>query len=173
MKKSEQPREKVSSEESKGKASSEKAQEKKNSSSRFSNPAAEMFKAFAADMKKPSVDREALINNHRQNLDAINDANKMAVQVIKTISDLQSQYVRQTFDDMNAMVRELSASKSSNNQWESHAEKIKEAMTKAIDHSTSISNVMVKSNHDLYGKMQNHFNDHLDEMKEKAHKYKN
>ena len=169
MKKSEKSKEKASSEKVHEK---EKAQEKKRS--HFANPAAEMFKAFAADMKKPTVDREALMSNHRKNLDAINDANKMAVQVVKMIADLQSQYVRQTFDDMNAMVRELSASKpSADNQWESHASKIKEAMTRAIDHSTSIANVMVKSNSEISGKMKNHFNDHLDGMKEKANKYKN
>ncbi len=162
------------SEKAKEKKSSEEVHEKKHNSSHFSNPAVEMFKAFASNMKKPKIDREAIMNNHRKNLDAINDANKMAVEVIKTIAQLQSQYVRQTFDDINSMMREMSASQpSSHQQWESHAGKIKEVMTKALDHSANIANVMVKSNHELYGKMQDRFNEHLDEMKEKAYKYKN
>jgi phasin family protein len=161
------------SEKSKEKASSEKMHEKKHRSSHSSNPAAEMFKDFVSSMKKPSIDREAIMNNHRKNLDAINDANKMAVEVIKTIAQLQSQYVRQTFEDINAMMREMSASKPSpHHQWESHAGKIKEVMTKAIDHSASIANVVLKSNHELHGKMQDRFNEHLDEMKEKSSKYK-
>ena len=79
-------------------------------SNAYTNPAADMFKAFAAGMNKPHVHKEAVMENHRKNLTAIQDANKMAVEVIKTIAQLQSQYVKQTFEDMNAMMREIMSS---------------------------------------------------------------
>lgn len=139
------------------------------------NPAAEMFKTFAASMKKPKIDREAMMENHRKNLEAMNDANKMAMEVVKTIAQLQSQYVKQTFEEMNAALREMAAAKKPENEspWEAHASKIKNAMTKAIDHTTSIANVVVKSHRDIHGKIQDRFVEGMDHMKESASKYKN
>ncbi len=139
------------------------------------NPAAEMFKTFAASMKKPKIDREAMMENHRKNLEAMNDANKMAIEVVKTIAQLQSQYVKQTFEEMNTALREMATAKKpeTENPWEAHASKIKNAMTRAIDHTTSIANVVVKSHRDIHGKIQDRFVEGMDHMKESASKYKN
>ena len=139
------------------------------------NPAAEMFKTFAASLRKPKIDREAMMENHRKNLDAMNDANKMAMEVIKTIAQLQSQYVKQTFEEMNSALREMMSAKKpeAENHWETHASKIKDAMTKAIDHTASIANVVVKSHRDIHGKMQDRFSEGMDHMKDSASKYKN
>lgn len=151
-------------------------QDKHHSSSHaHTNPAAEMFKTFAASMKAPKVDRQAMMENHRKNLEVMNDANKMAMEVIKAIAQLQSQYVKQTFEEMNSALREMMAAKKpeAENQWESHASKIKEAMTKAFDHTTSIANVVVKSHRDIHGKVQDRFSESMDHIKESASKYKN
>jgi phasin family protein len=145
------------------------------SSHAHTNPAAEMFKTFAASMRKPKIDREAMMENHRKNLEAMNDANKMAMEVIKAIAQLQSQYVKQTFEEMNSALREMMAAKKpeAENQWETHASKIKDAMTKAIDHTASIANVVVKSHRDIHGKMHDRFAEGMDHMKDSASKYKN
>lgn len=145
------------------------------SSSAHTNPAAEMFKTFAASMKTPKVDREAMIENHRKNLEVMNDASKMAMEVLKSIAQLQSQYVKQTFEEMNSALREMMAAKKpeTENQWESHASKIKEAMTKAFDHSASIANVVVKSHRDIHGKLHDRFSEGMEHLKDSASKYKN
>ncbi|MBY0281524.1 MAG: phasin family protein [Alphaproteobacteria bacterium] len=149
--------------------------ESHHSSHAHTNPAAEMFKTFAENLRKPKVDREAMMENHRKNIEAMNDANKMAMEVIKTIAQLQSQYVKQTFEEMNSALREMMSVKKPEveNKWETHASKIKDAMTKAIDHTASIANVVVKSHRDMHGKMQDRFAEGMDHMKESASKYKN
>ena len=145
------------------------------SSHAHTNPAAEMFKTFAESLRKPKIDREAMMENHRKNLDAMNDANKMAMEVIKSIAQLQSQYVKQTFEEMNSALREMMSAKKPEveNQCETHASKIKEAMTKAIDHTASIANVVVKSHRDIHGRMQDRFAEGMDHLKDSASKYKN
>jgi len=138
-------------------------------SSAYTNPAADMFKAFAAGINKPHAHKEAVMENHRKNLTAIQDANKMAVEVIKTIAQLQSQYVKQTFEDMNAMMREIMSSSSkpaSAGNSKSHAEKIKTAMTRAFDHSTNVANVVAKSHQEIYHKMHDRFSETVDHMKD-------
>ena len=48
-----------------------------------------------------------LIEHHKKNLDALSDAQKMAVEVIKNIAQLQTQFVRQTFEEMHASMRQV------------------------------------------------------------------
>ena len=140
------------------------------------NPTADMFKAFTQNMKAPQVDRDGMINNHRKNLESINDANKMAIEVMKSISNLQTQYIRQTFEDFNTMLRDMTSTPPSQEQWQNQSSRLKEAMSKAIDHSSSIANIVVKSNADIYSKMQNRMTDSFEGLKDvpaSASKYKN
>jgi phasin family protein len=137
------------------------------------HPAADMFKAFSQG-KSPFFDRDTVIGNHRNNLEAINDANKMAIEVMKSISTLQTQYIRQTFEDFNSMLRELSTTPPSPENWKNQASRMKDSVSKAIDHSSNMANIVVKSNTDIYNQMQNRMNDSFEELKlNKQNKYKN
>eukprot|EP01037_Dinobryon_pediforme_P018103 gene18103-18343_t len=82
---------------------------------------------------------------------------------------------RASISSQKARQREMMSAKKPEveNQWETHASKIKEAMTKAIDHTASIANVVVKSHRDIHGRMQDRFAEGMDHLKDSASKYKN
>lgn len=105
---------------------------------------AEMMKAF----KKP-IDKEAMMANHKKNLEALTQANKMAVDVMKSIAQLQSQYLKKTFDDMALMARDAMTHAAPKDQWENHSTKMKEHLYSAIDHGTAIANTLVKSHKEI------------------------
>jgi len=128
------------------------------------NPAMNMFKEFA-QQGKTLMDRDALINNHRKNLEAMNDASKTAMDLFKSVNNLQNQYVRQTFEDFSAILRDLMHAPQSPEQWEKQAEHFKKSVTKAIDHSSNVANIVVKTNSDFYKKAQSHAKDAFQEMK--------
>lgn len=44
--------------------------------------------------------------SHRKNLDALTEANKMAIAVMKSIAQLQGQYLKQTFEDFSTSLKE-------------------------------------------------------------------
>ncbi|MES2252512.1 MAG: phasin family protein [Pseudomonadota bacterium] len=133
------------------------------------NPTMDMFKAYA-QQGKTTMDRDAMINNHRKNIDAMTDASKTAMDLLKSVTNLQNQYVRQTFEDFNAILRDMIQSQQSPEQLESQALRLKESMSKAIDHTSNIANIVVKTNSEFYKKAQNQVNDSFEEMKFKATK---
>lgn len=128
------------------------------------NPAMDMFKAFA-QQGKTMMDRDAMINNHRKNLDAMNDASKTAMDLLKSVTTLQNQYVRQAFEDFNTMLRDMVQTPQTPEQLEKQASRLKESMTKAMDHTSNVANIVVKTNSDFYKKVQNHAQDAFQEMK--------
>lgn len=109
------------------------------------NFGAEMMKAFA----KP-IDREAMMASHKKNLEALTEANKMAVDVMKSIAQLQTQYLKKTFEDMTHMAKDAMTSKPAPNQWEAHSLKMKEYIHNAIDHGSTIASTLVKSHKDMH-----------------------
>lgn len=135
---------------------------------------ADAFKSFSETMKAPTFDRETVIQNHKKNVEAINDANKMAVEVLKTISQLQTQYMRQTFDDIGSMVRDMASTqgKRDQNPMAAHSDRMRQMMTRSFDHSSEIAKLMAKSQQDSYGKFSEQFSQHFDEFKRAAEKKK-
>ena len=128
------------------------------------NPAMDMFKAFA-QQGKAMMDRDAMINNHRKNIEAMNDASKTAMDLLKSVTTLQNQYVRQAFEDFNSMLRDMVQAPQTPEQLEKQASRLKESMTKAMDHTSNVANIIVKTNSDFYKKAQSHAKDAFQEMK--------
>jgi len=133
------------------------------------NPTMDMFTAYASHGKK-MIDRDAMLNNHRKNIDAMTDASKTAMDLLKSVTNLQNQYVRQTFEELNTILRDLMQSKQSPEQLESQTERLKESMSKAIDHTSNIANIVVKTNSEFYKKTQSQVSDSFDELKFRAAK---
>ncbi len=147
-------------------AENEQTERNKTSRNPAMDPIKDMFTMFTQN--KVGIDRDELINNHRKNLDAMNDANKMAMDVMKSIATLQSQYIKQTFEDFTAIIREMSQKPPSEDQLKNQASRLKESISKAVDHTSALSNIIVQSNGEFYKKMQNNMNDSFEEMKYKA-----
>ena len=136
---------------------------KKESTKKADPSARDMFKKFSA--KRPKIDREKLIDHHKKNLDALSDAQKMAVEVIKNIAQLQTQFVRQTFEEMHASMREVMQHPRSKEKLTAHADNVKQTLFKAVDHHASISDIVLKSHKDVYNLVQDRFKDGSESIK--------
>lgn len=126
-----------------------------------------MFNNFSMekDPVKMYKDANMMMNHHKKAMEALSDASKMAVEVVKSLSSMQTQFMRQSFEDFQMMMKEMSAAPMSPESWRSQAMHMKDSMNKAVDYSSNMSNFMIKSNADLYNKMQHHVSDSFDEMK--------
>lgn len=111
------------------------------------------------------LDKDAMMNHHKKAMETISDANKMAVEIVKSLSSLQTQFMRQSFEDFTSMMKEMSATPMSPDSWKNQAKHMKDSLSKAVDHSSNMSNVMIRSNNDLYNKFQNHFSEVFEDMK--------
>lgn len=114
------------------------------------------------------MDKEFFLINQRKTAEAIADVSRMATDVVKAMSSLQSQFMRQSMDDFGMMMKEFTAAPMSTETYRNQASRMKDSMHKAMDHSAQMSNIVVKSNSDLYDKFQNHFSDAFEELKYNA-----
>ncbi|RZI45405.1 phasin family protein [Candidatus Finniella inopinata] len=130
---------------------------KKENTEKSEHSAHEAFKSMASKM--PKIDHEAILSHHKKNLDALSDAQKMAVDVIKNIAQLQTQFMRQTFEEMQSSFKEVMQSPASKEKLKAHADNVKQSLFKAVDHHSNISDIVLKSHKDVYSLVQDRFKD--------------
>lgn len=134
------------------------------------NKMSEMFQKFS---KMPGMDKDAVMASHKKNLEALTEANKMAVEVMKSISQLQTQYIKQTFEDMSAIMQNITSASSSQATLAQHSQNVKDQLSRIMDHGTNISNTMKNGQREILDIMHNRFSEGMNEANDMfAHKKK-
>lgn len=129
----------------------------------------DMLKGFS---QFPKIDKEAVMASHRKNLDALTEANKMAVEVMKSITQLQGQYLKQAFEDFSAVMKDTMGNVASKETAEKHGQHVKDQIAKAMDHGSAITNTLAKSKKEIFELMHNRFSESVEEFKESKEKLK-
>lgn len=112
-----------------------------------------------------SMDKESMMMSHRKNMEALTEANRMAVEVMKSIAQLQSQYVKQTFEDMTAIMKDTIAHPpASKEAVAKHAGHMKSQVEKAVDHGANVAGAIAKSQKEIFDLMHQRYSDGLSEM---------
>lgn len=144
-------------------ATSEKLKEHQQN---FAKSAKEAFEKISKHAKDIKVDHKALVENHKKNLKVLNEANKKAAEVMKSVSALQSQFAKQTFEDLNTMMRGMMTKKPGEpvNPL-AHAETIKNSFQRAIDHAHHVSSLLSKSGKEIHATMHERMEEGKEEVK--------
>lgn len=120
------------------------------------------------DMSKKFVgnlDKESMMMSHRKNMEALTEANRMAVEVMKSIAQLQSQYVKQTFEDMaSAMKETMSHPPVSKDALSAHAGHVKAHVEKAAKHGSTVASQISKSQKEIFDLMHKRYSESMGEM---------
>jgi phasin family protein len=130
------------------------------------NPFENMKDAWEKMPKMPKIDKEAMMNSHRKNLDALSEANKRAMDVIKSISQLQSQYMKQAFDDFSSAMQDMMKIKGTNEAIEKHSSHVKNHVSKAVEHGKNITTTLAKTQKEIFDIMRNRYKEGMDEFQE-------
>lgn len=140
---------------------------------KYAQTAKEMFEKFTVSAPKaPKIDFEAVMAGNKKNMEALSDANKMAVEVLKSISQLQSQFVRQTFDDFNKLMQGVMAQKpGSPMDFSAPTECMKNTISKAVEHAGKVGEVLKNSGGQIHAHMKGCMEENVNGMKEHMSKY--
>lgn len=141
---------------------------------KYTQTAKNMFEKFASQAPKvPKIDYEALMIGHKKNIEALTDANKMATEVLKSIAQLQGQFVKQAFADINQAMQDVASKKDENaDKLSASADAMKQTFTKALEHAGQIGNVLKNSGNQIHARMKEHAEDSMAHAKEHFSKYK-
>ncbi|MBP9753026.1 MAG: phasin family protein [Proteobacteria bacterium] len=153
---------------------SQKMQEAMKNMNPFSNTAESTFKNFQHQGDMPKMDQDKMMNIHKKNMETLNEANKLALDVMRQIATLQGQFMTQTFQEVDQIIRENLAFKNTNPQEtvKKQTDRFQGAVQRAMDHSKNVSQVMLKSNQELFKSVQNRFEEGMKEMNSSFNKTK-
>jgi phasin family protein len=112
-----------------------------------------------------SMDRESMMLSHRKNMEALTEANRMAVEVMKSIAQLQSHYVKQTFADIASIFKDMTTTAPlSKEALTKHTDYIKHSTEKATVHGSTIASAIAKSQKEIFDLMHRRYSEGVGEM---------
>lgn len=112
-----------------------------------------------------NMDKESMMMSHRKNMEALTEANRMAVEVMKSIAQLQSQYVKQTFEDFSSVMKETMAHPpASKEAMSNHAGHVKSHVEKAMSHGSNVAQTLANSQKEIFDLMHKRYSEGMGEM---------
>lgn len=130
------------------------------------NPFLEMdVTKLMADFKIPGLDVEALVAAQRRNVEALTQANQLAVEGMQAIARRQSEILRQTMEEASRSMRDLFEQGPPEDKLAKQTELAKVAMEKALANMRELAEMVSKSNREAFDVINRRVTESLDEMK--------
>ncbi len=117
------------------------------------------------DLKVPGVDVEAVVASQRRNLEALGEANKLAVEGLQAVAKRQTEIFRQMMEEASQVMREMMAAGSPEDKASRQTELVKEAFTRAISNMRELAEMVSKSQGEAFDVINRRVTDSLDEFK--------
>ncbi len=117
------------------------------------------------DFKMPGVDVEAVVASQRRNLEALSEANKLAVEGMQAVAKRQSEIFRQMMEEASQAMRDMMAAGSPEDKASRQTELVKEAFKRAIGNMRELAEMVSKSQSEAFDVINKRVTDSLDELK--------
>ncbi len=117
------------------------------------------------EMKLTGVDTESILVGQRKNLEALKQANQLAVEGLQAVAKRQAEILRQTMEEAGNAVREMMAVGSPEEKVARQTEITKDAFQTAIANMRELAEMVVKSNTSAFDVMNQRVAESLDEFR--------
>jgi phasin family protein len=125
------------------------------------------FNKMFRDLKMPNMpDMESVLGAHRRNLEALSDANRVALEGAQTVARRHMEIMQSTMSGLTETLREMAASKTTNERAAKHAELLKQAYENAVSNTRELGDLIQKSHGEAMEKLNERFSEAMTEMKE-------
>ncbi len=124
----------------------------------------DVTKMFASFPIRP-FDVEAVWAAQRRNLEALTQANQLAVEGVHALSKRQIEMTQQALEDMSTMVREMAQPSSTEERIAKHTEYTKKMIDKGLTHGREIAALASKAGSEATEVLQKRTTESLDEMR--------
>jgi phasin family protein len=129
------------------------------------------FTKALGDLRVPGLDVDALVAAQRKNLEAVTQANQLAVEGVQAVARRQVEIARQAFDEFSAVVREFATPTASpEDRIAKQAELSKQALEKGIANARELTEMVTKANTEAFNVINKRVTESFDEVREFAKK---
>lgn len=118
-----------------------------------------------ADFRLRPFDVEAVWAAQRRNLEALSQANQLAVEGVHAVAKRQIEMTQQTFEDLSALVREMTQPASTEDRIAKQTEYTKKMIDKGLTHGREIAALAAKAGSEATELLQKRATEGIDEMR--------
>jgi phasin family protein len=119
-----------------------------------------------ADFRFRPFDVEALMASQRRNIEALSQANQVAVEGMQAVAKRQIEIARQAVEDVTALLRELAQPSSPEDRIAKNTEYAKKLLEKSVDHGREITMLATKVGTEAADVLRKRATEGLDEIRE-------
>ncbi len=124
------------------------------------------------DFKFAPVDMEGVVAAQRKNVEALAQANQLAVESMQAIARRQSEIFRSMMEEASSAMREVMAAGSPEEKAAKQTEIVKDAFQRAVGNMRELAELVAKSQTEALDVVQKRVADSLDELKAQIAKKK-
>ena len=126
----------------------------------------------ASPFHVPSIDFEAVVTSQRKNIEALMEANKIAVEGIQAAMSRQFEIGRQTADEISTIVRDFVRPDGSvEDRVAKQAEYSKQAIEKGVSNAREIGELVTKASTEALNVISKRLTESLDEVRDYTKKH--
>jgi phasin family protein len=118
-----------------------------------------------ADFRFRPFDVEAVWAAQRRNIEALSQANQLAVEGVHALAKRQIEMTQQTLEDFSTLVREMAQPVSTEDRIAKHTEFTKKMIDKGLTHGREVAALAAKAGTEATEVLQKRTTEGLDEMR--------
>jgi len=124
-----------------------------------------------SDFRVPGIDMEAAVASQRKNIEALTQANQLAVEGAQALMRRQVEIARQAMEDFSAMFRDfVQPNGSPEDRFAKQAEYSKHAIEKGLSNAKELAELVTKANTEAFNVINKRVTESLDEVRDFAKK---
>jgi len=124
----------------------------------------DMTKIFA-DFRFRPIDVEAVWASQRRNIEALSQANQLAVEGMHAVAKRQIELTQQTIEELSALVREMAQPLPTEDRIAKQTEYTKKMIDKSLSHGREITALATKAGSEAAEVLQKRATEGIDEMR--------
>ena len=121
-----------------------------------------------ADFRFRPFDVEAIMACQRRNIEALTQANQLAVEAIQAVARRQIEIARQTLEDMSALLRDFAQPVSAEDRIVKNSEYAKQILEKSVSNGREITMLATKAGTEAADVLRKRACEGLDEIRDFA-----
>jgi phasin family protein len=124
----------------------------------------DMTKVFA-DFRFRPFDVEAAWAAQRRNIEALSQANQLAVESVQAVARRNIELTRETFEGFSTLMRDLAAPASTDERIAKNTDYVKHMLEKGVSHGREIASIAAKAGTEAAELLHKRASESLDELR--------
>ena len=125
----------------------------------------DLSKLFGEMKVPPLPDMEAVLTAHKRNLEALSEANRVALEGAQAVAHRHMEIMQSTMSGLTEALKNLSASDNPATRAAKQTDLLKQAYENAVSNTRDLGDLIQKSNAEAMEKLNHRFSEAMTEMK--------